>query len=296
MWLIGALLCWALGAQAQSDGDWSGSLQFLEDSVRVGDPTPVAVVLRYPAHWQVLMPDSTANFAPFEYDHRWYATTRTDSGISVDSAVYYLATFEIEERQGLGMAFRVVSERDTAVYRLAPDSITFWDVIPVMPDSLIYETQAVLEPLPHEFNSPYWTVGGVLALIVVIVVSLFMARPLGRWWKRRRLARTHERWLQRAEQLTEALATADGVVGELPEQWMNHWKAYLEGLENRPYTKLTTRELAQYQELAGLQDSLKQFDRAIYGKKSEGGLSAQALKLKDYAQNRYKARLEALNG
>lgn len=39
---------------------------FLNDSVKVGQPVQFYLTARYPAHLDIIFPDSTYNFSPFE--------------------------------------------------------------------------------------------------------------------------------------------------------------------------------------------------------------------------------------
>ncbi|HAA14964.1 MAG TPA: hypothetical protein DCE41_26045 [Cytophagales bacterium] len=273
---------------------WQGSLRFVEDSVWVGYPTPVVLTVRYPQDWQVLLPDSAASFGPFEYDRHDYFPTQTQAGISFDSAVYYLATFEVDEVQAVSLPFQVISANDTATFWLGTDSIGFWDVVVPMPDTLNFQTGELLVVLDKEFNTPYATVIFIVVAVLLVVLSLLFAKPLKHWWKRQRLQRQHEKWLERLDQLTGALATGEGR-GTVPEQWINHWKKYLEQLEGRPYTKMTTRELAGFPEAKDFLNALKQFDRAIYGRRITPELPQEAARLRGYAVGRYEERLQHLD-
>ncbi|MEL6537305.1 MAG: hypothetical protein AAFQ98_17925 [Bacteroidota bacterium] len=285
---------WAQSAQVGRSGSWEGSLCFVEDSVWVGYPTPVVLTVRYPKDWQVLLPDSAANYAPFEYDRHDYFPTKTVGGVSFDSAVYYLATFEVDQVQAISLPFRVISATDTATYWLGVDSIGFWDVVVPFPDTLNFETGELLVVLDKEFNTPYAAAILVVSSVLLVVLSIFFAKPIRRWWKKRRLQTQHEKWLDRLDQLTGALSTGKGM-GTVPEQWINHWKKYLEQLEGKPYTKMTTRELARFPEVKDFQEALKQFDRAIYGQRVTPELPQEATRLRGYAVNRYQERLQHLD-
>jgi hypothetical protein len=43
---------------------------FKIDSVKLGEPLEYFVTINYPSQWQVLLPDSTFSFSPFEYQQR----------------------------------------------------------------------------------------------------------------------------------------------------------------------------------------------------------------------------------
>lgn len=292
--LLGAISVLAQPSAKNSQLGWKGSVAFLEDSVRIGDPTPIVVTLSYPADWQVLLPDSTADFGTFEYHSRRYTPTRTVNTISFDSAVYYLATFEIDEEQGLRLPFWIIEENDSSQFWLGGDSIIFWDVVVPMPDTIQYRSQAYLPHLPREFNTPYALAIGGSILIAVLIAILVLLRPIRRWWKRRKLERNHKRWLETLEGLTPKLGSAKVEEG-IPEQWIVLWKKYLEKLDGEPYTAFTTRELSMQPGVRELEESLRQFDRAIYGQRQVETLSKEAERLKSYALKQYQSKLENIS-
>src|SRR5688500_20239619 len=71
---------------------------FLSESLKIGEQTAFYLTVRYPSDLTVLFPDSTHAFTPFEYQSKEYFLTRTENGVSADSAVYFLT--RSEERRG----------------------------------------------------------------------------------------------------------------------------------------------------------------------------------------------------
>ena len=294
LWIVLFSLVPAMSwAQPIRGSQGMGTLTFLEDSVWVGYPTPVALSFTYPEDWQVLMPDSSANFTPFNFRRYEYFPTRTVDGRSRDSAVYYVTTFEVDEQQYLNLPVMAFTETDTATFWVGADSIGLWDVVPALVDSLQLVQGELTIMVDPEYNSPYLIAGSVFAFILVGVLVVLFVTPIRRWWKRRRLQRSHEQWLVELDRLSAGLSGGQGQ-GEVPEQWMNLWKKYLEGLEGKPYTKMTTRELAQFPEVKDYRDILREFDRAIYGQRVTPDLPTGAEKLRGYAVKRYEERLQHL--
>src|SRR5690242_16983348 len=74
---------------------------FIADSLKVGEETAFYLSARYRSNLNALFPDSTFGFIPFEYQRKEYFPTQTENGISFDSAVYYLTTFEVDRVQYL---------------------------------------------------------------------------------------------------------------------------------------------------------------------------------------------------
>ena len=65
---------------------------FLEDSLKIGYPTRLALKIEYPSEWQIFFPDSTSEYSYFEfYSKEAYPSFIRDS-LVVDSVVYELTT------------------------------------------------------------------------------------------------------------------------------------------------------------------------------------------------------------
>ena len=114
-WFIGlSALVWMIipvltQAQAQDVSVRGG---FLSDSLKIGEQTAFYLSARYPTNLNILFPDSTHGFTPFEYEDKEYFPTETTAGISADSAVYYLTTFEIDRVQLLQLPVYIVNTSD----------------------------------------------------------------------------------------------------------------------------------------------------------------------------------------
>ncbi|WP_192811682.1 hypothetical protein [Pontibacter sp. BAB1700] len=74
---------------------------FSKDSVHIGELVRYTLVHRHPAVQEVILPDSTYNFAPFELVRQEFYPTATRAGISTDSTVYTLRTFDTSPVQSL---------------------------------------------------------------------------------------------------------------------------------------------------------------------------------------------------
>src|SRR5690348_12171602 len=68
---------------------------FAADSTRVGENVFFYLTARYPKTQQIVFPDSSFAYSPFELLKKDYFPTRTNDSTSYDSAVYSLRTFEV---------------------------------------------------------------------------------------------------------------------------------------------------------------------------------------------------------
>ena len=109
---------------------------FLSDSLKIGEQTAYYLVARYPSNLTVLFPDSTHAFAPFEYENKEYFTTRTTDGISADSTVYYLTTFEVDRTQYLSLPVYVIQAQDSTTIETLSDSVRITQMVTEVPDTV----------------------------------------------------------------------------------------------------------------------------------------------------------------
>src|SRR6478735_9136687 len=61
---------------------------FAGDSVKIGKPIEFYLSAHYPENLNLLFPDSTFSFAPFELQKKIYFPTQSKNGVSKDSVVY----------------------------------------------------------------------------------------------------------------------------------------------------------------------------------------------------------------
>lgn len=293
--MFGTVICllFQLTSQAQEVKVTGG---FLKDSVRIGEPITYYLVASYPQSLTVLFPDSTFNVAPFELDKKKFFPTLTSNGISYDSVLYYLSTFEVDPVQRLSLPVFIVSARDCTAYAAQPDSVFLVELVTNLPldsinaQNLPLKTNTLYERVFSEFNYILlMIIGGVLVVTAVLIWAFFGKRII-RYLKVKKLQKNHLKFLHA---FTEQLQALQSVFSrEKAEVTVSLWKKYLEQLEQKPYTKLTTRETMEMEPNEILGTSLQRIDRAIYGNQTIVHEPLQALK--KIAEERFHQKLEEL--
>ncbi len=268
MFTVLSALLWAITPVATHAQEVSVHGGFLTDSLKIGEQTAFYLSARYPSNLNVLFPDSTYAFAPFEYQRKQYFPTRTTDGISADSAVYYLTTFEIDRVQLLELPVYLVNPRDCTVMFSSPDSVLITQFVAAVPDTVS------TDQLPLKMNTAYQKVFynfNVWVLIIVLTILLALAlvtwivfgARIRRYFAMKRLRRNHASFLTAYEAFLSQLRSAFSPPAT--ESALFIWKKYMEQLESRPYTKLTTRETLRIVGEPALTDPLSRIDQAIYG-------------------------------
>lgn len=258
---------------------------FLKDSVKIGESVPYSLSYKDRKNRPVIFPDSLYDFSPFELLKKQYFDTQSDSINSIDSAVYYLATFEIDTVQRLSVpVFLYVGEDSLQLYSLM-DSITLDQVVTQMPDSVSLAETSAYMPVSLQFNYPYWVIGLIILGIAALIVMLVWGNQIQ---KRIKLYRLNKQLIKFKEQFDIEIEQLNADTTKLKiEAVLKFWKGYMERLEKIPYTKLTTKEIVLVQKSSSLDETLKSIDKNIYSPVEVTALQNDFEFLKDYSEDRY---------
>jgi hypothetical protein len=292
------LLFFQLAVQAQ-DTNVIVRAGFIEDSLRVGDPVRFYLTARYAQGQQVLFPDSTFAYAPFELDHRSYTPTDTRDGMSYDSVVYHVTTFELNELPSLSLPIYLLTPQDCTVFESPRDTIRL--ALSPMPgldsitiDKLPLRENVAYHDVPQAFNYIIALIAGGALLLIAVLVWVFFGRRIRKYFRIRRLLKMHEQFM---------IAYGGSLAGihsnfsaANAEHVLAQWKRYMEQLEIRPYTKMTTREIQAALKDDAVTRTLKAIDGAIYGHSTQAATESLA-NLRDLANQRFAVKLqEVKNG
>ncbi len=266
---------------------------FEGDTVKLGQPIQFYLTAKYPRTDQVLFPDSTFSFAPFEFQKKKFFTTKTENGISYDSVIYTLSTYEIDSLQRLALPVFQLQKKDCVAFYSETDTVFFKKLVATVPDSLAInqlplKTNTAYSPVSWLLNYPLaLIIGGSLILIAGIVWILFGKR-IRKYFTVKQLTRSHTAFLNRFEQSVEKLKTS--FTPELAELSVLIWKKYMEELSAKPYTKYTSREIRELEE-SNLGQPLHSVDRMIYGRMAPDTFDSFH-QLEEFTKNRFNQKIE----
>ena len=221
-----------LGQQIEPKG------KFLQDSMALGEPVKYSLSVRYPADFQILLPDSLYDYAPFEYSKKQYFPTKSDSTQSFDSVVYTLTSFEIDKVQNVKLPVFINSGRRsvTAVYAKT-DSIYLEEQIQVVSDTLQMKTETIISKLDKDFNYPYLLAFLIALGIIILLVIIIFGKKLRKKWQIWRLNKRHKKFSISFENKLSS-------VGEMPVEKIGKTAIHLEKA-CRIYFKITLCEADQ---------------------------------------------------
>ncbi len=263
--------------------------RFQTDSIELGRPIDYALSYHHSPSAEVFFPDTTYNFYPFEIIRRNIFPTSTTNGVSIDSVVYTLVTFDITKNQKLRLPIYLLSKRDcTEVYSLA-DSVFLKEMIKTPVDSLQLKTDTKLLALSQQVNYPKILTYLLGLLGVVLIIYAFFGRFIRKQYTLFLFGRRHKDFQTNYKKFTRS--TLDDItIGKA----LVLWKKHLEWLEKRPYTSYTTKEIISRLPSEQLEEALREVDSAIYGGILSTQMPASMNVLLEKATELYKSRREEL--
>lgn len=299
-WVV-CLLVLALSSHfshAQKATDVIVRAGFFKDSLIVGDQTGFYVSARYPKEKSLVFPDSTFAFTPFEYERRTYFPTETKGGVSYDSVIYYLSTFEIDRVQRLKLPVYELLTEDSVTYYSNEDSILLTPLVTMALDTIPAEALPLKRNVAYQnvsflFNYPVATI--ILSVLIVLTALswFFFGKKIKRYFQARRMQRAHASFTKAfSDRITQIKETFSP---QSTEAALVLWKKYMEQLESKPYTKLTTRETRMVNPDSELIKSLTTIDGAIYGAAHPDTLVNSLEQLQVFANTHFEARLKNVN-
>ena len=263
---------------------------FSKDTVQVGEHVDFTMVLEYPRGMEVLFPDSTYNYAPFEFLEKSYLHTISNQSVSNDSVVYTLTSFELDTIQQLALPVFLITNGDSSRIESNTDHIILQQVITENIDSLEIQETIDYQKVSKAFNYPYLLIALVTLAVIGVLVALIFGKEIRRRYKLYRLRKSHHKFLESFRTLqNQGLESSTKA-----EHLLAFWKSYLERLEGMPYTKLTTKEIVTLGQNQEFNDTLRSLDSNIYGEFRKSDINELATRLKEFGIDRFARKIEEL--
>lgn len=272
--------------------------RFEMDSAQIGKPIFFSLTARYPAKKNLLFPDSTYSFSPFEWSGKKYTVTQTLNGISYDSVTYILNTYEIDSVQFLKLPVFVVEAKDCTQIFSRTDTLFLKRSVTFVPDSLS------IDKLPLKANTTYlpvgwqlnYLIGGIVAVLLTatgVLVWILFGKKIRRYFALKRLTKNYKGFLEKYDHSVDRLSA--NFSPSAAEATLVLWKKYLESLKARPYTKFTSKEIREIEQNEALGTALSSIDRMIYGNIRDS--ATPFYHLKDYVYQQFeKKKTELMHG
>jgi hypothetical protein len=173
------------------------------------------------------------------------------------------------------------------------DSVLITQFVTEVPDSLS------AQQLPLKMNTSYqevfrnfnlWVVVIILVVLLVLAVLTWVlfGKKIKRYFLAKRLQKNHSEFARTYNAFINRVQTAFSPGST--ESALTVWKKYMEQLDAKPYTKLTTRETFRLVKEPTLSEHLGRIDQAIYGHNTTVVDSLE--KLKSYADQQFARKMK----
>jgi hypothetical protein len=269
---------------------------FSRDTVKLGELLRYTLVYHHPAAQEVILPPENYSFAPFELVSKAFYPTSTKAGISTDSAVYTLRTFETLPKQHLALPIYVLDQQDTVEVFAVADTVMLKGLVTEIREPLLVKAETALVPVEERFNWPILLLWMVAAATFLSLVWLIFGQAIRRKYQLYRLRKDHLYFASRYSSHEDRYKKT-GSAHSL-EKAVSVWKNYLTKLERSAINSFTTKEIVEYYENdEEVNTALRICDKAIYGnvQSEAGGETNLALgMLRRFAKSRHKTQRELI--
>ncbi|WP_299757288.1 hypothetical protein [uncultured Pontibacter sp.] len=269
---------------------------FNRDTIRLGELVQFTLLHRHPDTLEVILPAANYNFAPFELVRNDFYPTSTKAGVSTDSAVYTLRTFETDTLQQLALPVYILREQDTLSLFTDVNAVHLKQLVKTVQEPLVVISSTALAPVEERFNWPIMLLWVVTVVAVVSLIWLLFGQSIKRRYKLYRLRKDHVYFASRFNSHKDRFQKS-GVQASL-EKAVTLWKNYLTKLERSGINSFTTKEIVEfYEDDEEVNTALRICDKAIYGNlqtESEGEANLALSMLRRFSKERYQLHSEQI--
>lgn len=285
-----AVIIFCLNISWAQDIEPKGS--FNEQEAKIGEEVIFSLSIKYDKNLNILFPDSTYNFGTFEYNSKTYFKTKTDSTQSYDSVLYKLSTFEIDSIQYLQLPVFIIDNEDSLAIFSSVDSVQLIHSVTEIPENPELKANTDLVSIDKQFNYPYFLIGLGIVSFIGLIIAIFFGKRLVTAWKIYRMNRIHKKFIERFFNLMRDVSSNNP--SKSPEHVLAVWKRYMERLEKKPISKLTTKEILVLHNNGQLKENLHVIDRSIYGGEKGNDLFASFDYLMKFSVEIYNHRVSEI--
>lgn len=259
--------------------------KFLQETIRTAEEVQFCISIQHPKKVQLVFPDSTYNFSPFEYVNKVHFTTKSDTSMSVDSAVFTLTTFEIDPLQTLKLPVYILTEYGDSVEVFTNiDSLYFQTVINKIPNPIVLAEETSLQKIDYDFNYYYTAIILIILLIIIGTFFFFFNKSIFLRYHEYLLNKRHKKFLLQFQQ------QIDFSKEEELQNLVWYWKDYLSKLEKKSLHAYTSKDLYKFYHDQPLYDELKKVDYYLYANPTEFDITV----LKEFAEYIFRNKKEEL--
>ncbi len=278
---------------AQQETGPKPEARFLKDTIKVGEPVRLSLSYRHPINEQIILPDSTFDFSPFEFQAKEYFPTRSDATTSLDSIVYTLVSFETEPRLSVTLPVFKLAGSDSIPLFSPAQHVYVTALVDTLPPEVSLVSNTAPMSVSQQFNYPYVIIGTLLIAGFLVLVFMLFGKTLERYYSINTLRLRQKRYeLAYRKQVKQWESRKSN---EILERILFIWKEHLERLDNnKTYSAFTSKEIVATLPDYPLKDTLQLIDASIYGSNDLVVPASHLEHLLDVSRQIYTRRKEQL--
>ena len=232
---------------------------FSKDSIKVGDPIFLISVLTYDKKFEIIQPDSSYNFKPFEYIDKVIYPSKIENNKIFDSTIYFLRTFNIDSVQKINLKSLIIN-KDCLEITSSYDSVFLINQVTNLNDKSIKNTSFSL--IYHIFNTKKYVSAAFILLIVILILFLIFRKKIITYFKIQRLNKDLNSYSNLLKNYLNKYSNKKDK--KYLEGSLLVWKRYMEKISIFSFTSSTTFKINNYLKDKKTKNILEEIDMILY--------------------------------
>ena len=233
---------------------------FKEESVKIGDTITLISTLRYPKNIEIIQPDSSYKFIPFEFLDKIIFESSTSNNFIYDSTIYLLQTFELDSIQSIYLKSYIINKSDSLEILSNNDDILTISLVNEKNSKI--KANTLLERINSIFNlKKYSIITGVIFSILILIYLVFR-KKINKYFKIKRIKSETDFFKNEFDYILNKYLNTNNI--KFLENLILKWKRFMEKLSKKPYSSSTTSEISIFNKNIKSIKTLKEIDKCIY--------------------------------
>ena len=233
---------------------------FKEESVKIGDSITLISTLKYPKNIEIIQPDSSYKFIPFEFLDKIVFESSSSNNIIFDSTIYILQTFELDSIQSIYLKSYIINTSDSLEILSNTDKIRTISLVNEKNSKT--KTNTLLEKINSIFNSKKFSIITGVIFSVLVLIYLLFRKKINKYFKIKRIKSETDFFKNEFDTILSSYLNTNDIM--FLENLLLKWKRFMEKLSKKPYSSSTSSEISLFNKNIKIIKTLKEIDKCIY--------------------------------
>ena len=233
---------------------------FKEESVKIGDSITLISTLKYPKNIEIIQPDSSYKFIPFEFLDKIVFESSSSNNIIFDSTIYILQTFELDSIQSIYLKSYIINTSDSLEILSNNDKIRTISLVNEKNSKT--KTNTLLEKINSIFNSKKFSIITGVIFSVLVLIYLLFRKKINKYFKIKRIKSETDFFKNEFDTILSNYLNTNDI--NFLENLLLKWKRFMEKLSKKPYSSSTSSEISLFNKNIKSIKTLKDIDKCIY--------------------------------